>query len=406
MAATLYKYKGRSSTGEKVKGRFSGDLNGLKSMLRSQGVLLTHVEEVQQRQKSGGIKEADFLAAIEQLYHLLTSGMRLDDALKVLVTSQVKKSASDFWELVLQQVKQGEMLSDAVTKASEESEGWRVSRLYSQILAVGEQVGELPAALKRLLDHLEFRKTLSSELISSLSYPLFLLVMSAVAVLIVVTVIVPRFASIFTPEQMTNLPLISKMVFSLTVLGDAHGRLISLIFFVFISGVFLYRRELMPILRRLLVRILQAFPLTKKPLMHLDLADVFTAVGVMLEGGVGLHRSLSQSSMIARLPALRHLMQTTAAAVKEGQTIFSSWQTSSLISREDASLIAVGESSASLGTICLQLGERHMQQFKVSIKRIMALFEPMLIMCVGVVIGLIVTGILLAVMTMTDVTGM
>ncbi len=402
---TIYKYRGKTASGENVQGQFSGEIDELRDKLRSQGVFLIDIKEIFKKQKSGKFREQDFMESIEQLYHLLLSGMRLDKSLKVLIGSMTKKSAHTFWSQVFSQVKQGELLSQAIEKTARDNDGWQVSRLYCQIISVGEKVGELPSALKRLLAHLEFRKSLKSELISSLSYPIFLLCMSMLAIGIVVAVIVPRFAAVFKPEELDSLPLISRVVFSFGSIGGEKGQILLLIFLAGIALLLLNKRLVVPMLSRLFLRLLYTFPVTRRPLLHLDLADVYTAFGSMLEGGVGLHHSLGQSAKIARLPALKYLLETTAIGVKEGQSIFSCWQTSNLVPREDVSLIAVGESSASLGEICLKLGERHMQQFKIKIKSIMALFEPALIMGVGVAIGFLVTGILLAVLSMTDAVG-
>lgn len=400
----LYKYKGKNTSGETVRGQFNGDVEKLRIDLKAQGVVLLQVEEVRKKLAGGRFQEKDFLVAIEQLYHLLSSGMRLDHALKLMTGSVQKDSSLGFWERVTADVKQGILLSDAIASASRETSGWTVPPLYTRIIAIGENVGELPAALRRMLSHLEFRKELKSELISSLSYPFFLLFMSVVSLVIVVGFIVPRFASVFKAEQMDSLPLISRVVFSL---GDLNGEQLQIIALVLMLIVFLLYKNWATagsIVTANITRFLHLLPFTRRPLQHLDLADVYTALGAMLEGGVDLHRSLIQSSKVARLPALGFLLETTAAGVKEGRPIHESWQSTNLIPAEDNSLVAVGESSARLGDICLKLGERHMQQFRVTVKNSMSLFEPVMILCLGVVIGCIVTGILLAVLSMTDIT--
>lgn len=399
----LYTYKGKNISGETVKGQFSGSVEELRADLKGQGVVLTKVEPVKKKIASGGFQEKDFFVSIEQLYHLLVSGMRLDHALKLMINSVRKGSSLNFWELVLADVKQGILLSESIARASESVAGWKIPKLYTQIISVGESVGELPSALKRMLSHLEFRKDLKAELISSLSYPFFLLFMSVVSLFIVVAFIVPRFASVFKADQIENLPLISRVVFSL---GDLKGDQIQIFALLLSLLVFLCYKNwtvVGPYISVNMVRLFYIIPFTKKPLQHLDLADVYTALGAMVEGGVDLHRSLIQASKIARLPALAFLLETTATGVKEGRSIHMSWQSTSLIPVEDASLVAVGESSAKLGEICIKLGERHMQQFKITVKGAMSLFEPMMILFLGVAIGFIVTGILLAVLSMTDI---
>ena len=399
----ILKYKGRTATGEKISGQFIGNQQDFKKKLHSQGILLLQVKEVRQKLKSGGFKEADFLMAVEQMYHLITSGMRLDTSLQTMMDSLQKESAQRFWQIVLEEVKQGTLFSQAIVHASSEISGWQVPQLYSRMIAIGEEVGEIGGALKRLLSHMEFRKTLKSELLSSLSYPAFLVVMSVAAITIVILVIVPRFATVFQPEELANLPLVSRVVFSLGNLGSDQARIILALFFLFLLFAWGAREKSGPLLARLLIRLINWFPLTSKPLRHLDLADLYTALGAMLEGGIALHHSLSQAAGVARVPALKYLLEQTAMHVKEGQSIHSLWGASNLIPPEDIALVAVGESAAGLGKICLRLGTRHMEQLRMSVRGLMSLFEPVMILFLGCAIGFVVTGILLAVLSMTDV---
>ena len=399
----ILKYKGRTATGENISGQFIGNHQDFKKKLHSQGILLLQVKEVRQKLKAGGFKEADFLMAVEQMYHLISSGMRLDTSLQTMMNSLQKESAQRFWQIVLEEIKQGTLFSKAIEHASFEVSGWPVPQLYSRMIAIGEEVGEISGALKRLLSHMEFRKSLKSELISSLSYPAFLVVMSVAAIAIVVLVIVPRFATVFQPDELANLPLISRVVFSLGNIGSDQAKIVFALFFLLLLFVWGAREKSGPFLASLMIRFINWFPFTSKPLRHLDLADLYTALGAMLEGGIALHHSLSQAAGVARVPALRYLVKQTAMHVKEGQSIHSLWGASNLIPPEDVSLITVGESAAGLGKICLRLGTRHMEQFRMSVRGVMALFEPVMILFLGCAIGFIVTGILLAVLSMTDV---
>lgn len=402
----VYDYSGVTLKGDKVQGTIFAEKGEVQKKLKEQGIFLLDLKQKKQKLTKGRFSEVDFKSGIEQLYHLTLSGMRLDQAIKTVQESSRKEQTHRYWNSVLMEVKQGTPLSFAMERASLDDGGWAIPKLYSQMIGIGEEVGDIPEAMKYLLNHLEFRGKLKSEIISSLSYPAFLVVMSCVSLAIVVLVIVPRFMSVFQPEQLTELPLISKIVFSLGRLGDEGAREIIIVFGLLILFAYFFRNRVGPVINSILINIANAIPFIRTPFRHLDLADVYTSLGVMIKGGVGVHFALDQAAVAARFPALRFLLEQTAKHVKEGKTLHSLWNTSDLISREDVSLIAVGESSANLGEICLKLGARHMEQFRLVVRGIMSLFEPALILCLGAGIGFIVTGILLAVLSMTDIAGM
>ncbi len=406
MDQIVFSYRGRTPTGETIKGQFTGDREEFLRQLHSQGIVLLQVKEVSHRRQSGRFKEEDFLNAVEQLYHLLQAGMRIDTALKTLIASLQKEQAYRFWSVVLDKVRQGVSFSSAIQAASKDVTGWKVPGLYGQIIAIGENVGDIPSSLERLIAHLEFRRSLTSELRAALAYPAFLLVMSLVSIVIVVLVIVPRFASVFTPAEIASLPLISKLVFSLADISGSGLRMLIVVPLIVLLTLWLFREKMAPVLKRAWIEALNRFPLTEKAARHLDLSDVYTAIGSMLSGNVALPLSLTQASATARLPALRFLLEQTAAGVKQGQSMHSVWAASSLIPPGDNALVAVGESSANLGSIFLKMGQRHLEQFRVVVRGLLSIFEPMMILSLGCVIGLVVTGILLAVLSMTDVPGM
>ena len=100
---------------------------------------------------------------------------------------------------------------------------------------------------------------------------------------------------------------------------------------------------------------------------------------------------------------MKNIVLQTAENVKRGIKISDTWSKYSIIPDDVVSLVAVGESSATLGEVFSKLGEKHLEDFKVKISRAMVFLEPAMIVMLGVFIGLIVVSIMLAVLSLTNV---
>ena len=397
---SLFEYEAFVSSGEKIKSTFKGTRDDFERMLAKKHLTLVSVKEKREKIDNSKFVEDDFLGFVEELYYLSKSGMPIDVALKMLAKTTRKEAYRRILKEILDRIKGGEQLSIAIKKAMEK-EGVHVDSLAIGFIATAEEVGDLSDGLHQLFEYLTFQKKIRSDVKQALSYPLFLMGMSVVVSFVIFFLIIPRFSSIFSPEEFSKLPALSYGVLVTGKYLNAHMEEAMLItgMVIFVIVILLKRFPIpwMSLLYRL--------PKLSQIIVDLQLTIVYSALSTMLAGGLELDRALKQLQKVQLLPELSDLLKTTLYEIKRGRKLSEVFAQSALIPPSDIALLSVGENSASLDKVFHSLSVRHGDIFSENVKKILAILEPAVIVGLGIFIAVIVVAIMMAVMSMTDIAG-
>lgn len=396
----ILEYVGVTKNGERVTGEFLGSKDELIRSLQKEGIFIVSVRESKRKKKRGKYTIEDFATEVEELSYLVSAGLQIDKAISTMIKNTKKEASVEIWEMVLTQLKEGNQLSVAIKNVLKEKR-IPISDFYINIISVGEEVGNVQQALKDVSKHLQFRLKIKRDTISALGYPIFLVFVSIVAIFFVAYFILPRFSSIFTPKEFKTLPALSKVFIGFGMFIHNNMGMVLSLFFMFIAfAVFVFSLE-KP--RRLVLDFIQDLPFLKDIALEFHIANLCSSLGAMLEGGVDIGRALRLAAKITNHRSLKNIVLQTAENVKRGIKISDTWSKYSIIPDDVVSLVAVGESSATLGEVFSKLGEKHLEDFKIKISRAMVFLEPAMIVMLGVFIGLIVVSIMLAVLSLTNV---
>jgi general secretion pathway protein F len=395
-----YIYEGLAKNGEKVSGKLFGVKEDLVNEIQGRGIIVTSIKEDRKTMRRGKYALKDFKNNCEEMYHLVSAGIKLDQAIGTLIKNTRKQAVQDFWDGVLSRLKQGDQFSAALREGFRKHD-FHGGELYINILAVGEEIGDLKNAFANLLEYLEFKFSLYKEVKSAISYPLFLIAMSVVTVIVVCGFILPRFAKIFTPEELKKLPAISKITIGYGKFLNQHFSLIFLLGVLLVVLVGWVASN--PVLVERFRKRAYDVPLVGGFLLLSDLANLFSSLGSMLGGGVDVSRALKLSSAVVGSRKLISLLSETNDEVRKGRRISQVWSGNDLIPEDAVSLVVVGESSARMGEIFDTLGKRYLDNFKSDVARVLGLLEPLIIVFVGLFIAVIVISIMLSVVSLGDV---
>jgi len=396
----LLEYVGVTRDGEKISGEFIGNKEELIRNLSKEGIFVVSVRESRRKKRKGKYTIEDFATEIEQLSYLVSSGLQIDKAISTMIKNSKKEASVEIWEMILAQLKEGKQLSVAI-KSVLSKKNLSISDFYINIISVGEEVGNVQQALKDVSKHLQFRLKIKRDTISALGYPIFLVFVSIVAIFFVAYFILPRFSSIFTPKEFKTLPTLSKVFIGFGMFIHNNMGMVLSVFFMFIALlVFVFSLD-KP--KKVVLDFLQELPFIKDIAIEFHIANLCSSLGAMLEGGVDIGRAMRLAAKVTSHKSLKNIVLQTAENIKRGIKISDTWSKYSLIPDDVVSLIAVGENSATLGEVFTKLGEKHLEDFKVKISRAMVFLEPAMIVLLGVFIGMIVVSIMLAVLSLTNV---
>jgi len=397
---SIFEYEAVVPSGEQINGLFKGTKKDFEKMLFQKKLLLVNVKEKKEKIDKTKFTQDDFLAFIEELYYLTNSGMSIDQSIKMLIKTTNKEAYQRVLRTIIEEIQAGEQLSISLKKALQK-EKIEIDSLAISFISTAEEVGSLTNGLHQLFEYLTFQKKIRSDVKQAMAYPLFLIGMSVVVSFLIFFLIIPKFATIFSPEEFEKLPGVSYMVLSVGRYLNQHMSEAFLIIFAVVAlSVVLLKKFPIPWLK-----LFYKVPKLSNIIVDLQLTIVYSALSTMLVGGLELDRALKQLQKVNLLPELSELLKTSLFEIKRGQKLSSVFAVSNIIPTSDIALLNVGENSASLDAIFKSLSVRHSESFSTNVKKLLSILEPAVIVGLGIFIALIVVAIMMAVMSMTDIVG-
>ncbi len=342
------------------------------------------------RLRRRGPAHRQVMAFTYALASLLRAGLPLDRSLRIMNDLADDDAGRELAARVETHVRGGASLSEALA-----AEPAGFSSLYLSMVRAGEAGGALEPALARLAEHLERAKGLRDSVASALIYPAILLVVAGVSVIVLLMFVIPQFSGLFE-EMGQALPLPTRLVVG-------AGELLRNDWWVLVIGCLLllgaFRRQLANPERRYRwdARLLR-LPLLGDLLCKIEVARFSRTLGTMLNSGVPLLVALSISRETVGNRVLAQGLTLAADSLRTGRGLAEPLLQIPHFPRLALQLIQVGEESGQLEQMLTRVADLYDQEVKVTIQRLLALLEPLLIVGLGLIIAGIVMSILLAIL--------
>jgi general secretion pathway protein F len=262
------------------------------------------------------------------------------------------------------------------------------------MVQAGERGSQLATALEQVATHLEQEAELVAKVRQALAYPLFLGVAGTASVLVIGTVVVPRFADLLS-DLGQSLPLATRLLLAgSSFLSRFWILLLALVVITIWGAVEWWRR---PSGRRRVDETLLALPLIGVLRQALATARVTRALGGMLRAGMPLLPALDAAREAAGDVALASRLTRARERVAQGAPLTVSLEREHALSTSALSLFAVGESSGRLGEMVLKAGDLAAQEAERGLKTLVTVLEPALIVAFGGLVAFVAAALLQAV---------
>lgn len=383
------------------------DQESAARQLRQQGLRPLHIR------RSGGLElpsglalrlrfgqeklnRADIEFFTNQIGLLLKSGLALDQALRVMKRHSHKPVFQQFVGDLEQKIKEGKSFSQALADYP------HFSPMYINIVRAGEEGGILPAMLMKIAGYQATFQELQQYVISASIYPLFLLAVGFLAIIILLTTILPRFEILFEglgqqlPTHVVLLMATAKWIGShplLTALALGGPPLAA------------WRYCKSPDGKARLDRWALRIPVLSGFVRNLETTRIFRTIEVLVNNGVHLAAALKIGSGVAVNAEYRRLLNQATRALQEGRRIGERLSADKLFPELATELLSIGEESGRVGEMCGQIADHFEKELKERIKRLTAMVEPIFILLIAVVAGYVVISMLSVILSINDIAG-
>lgn len=263
---------------------------------------------------------------------------------------------------------------------------------YVSMVAAGEASGALEIILERLAEFLEDQDAVRSKVVTSLAYPILMVVVGTGVMMFLLGFVVPKIVTIFEQNK-AALPLITLVLIKTSRLVQKGWWALLLLAG---GAVFTYRR----LMRREEMRLRQDRLLLRVPLagalwQRLILSRFAKVLGLLLVSDVPVIRAMDIASAAVVNREYRACLARVKDELIEGGSLSAALGKSPLFPPLLVHMIAVGEKSGELERMLARAGEAFEREFETSVTRLMALLEPLLVLGMGVCVGLVVVAVLL-----------
>ena len=330
-----------------------------------------------------------------ELRTLLDAGLPLDRALSILLELTAKEPEfNGMIAKILEKVKSGAQLSDAL-----ESQGSVFSRFYLNLIRAGEAGGTLEVVLDRLTQYLENSKELRDTVTTAMIYPIILLLMAVGSLLLLLTFVVPQFTEMFDSAG-KELPIPTQIVVGAADAVRSYWWT-AIPVFALISGWVRYQKS-DPVRRLVWDGWMLKMPLFGDLMLKFQVASFSRTLGTLLTNGVPLLGALSivKDTLENRLVAQK--LGLAVDSLKEGGGLTAPLMEADIFPSLAMQMIKLGEESAQLPEMLDRVATTYDKEIKISIQRLLALLEPILIVGLGIMIGGIIISILMAILSVND----
>ncbi len=340
------------------------------------------------------VSQQALLHFTQELSALLGAGLPLDRSLSVLANLTEGEEFKRIVRLLLEGVRAGKSLGTAMAEHPAV-----FPKLYVNMIRAGETGGMLEAVLRHLGEYLEHSLTLKEDIKSALIYPVILATAAGLSLIVLFIYVIPRFALIFKDVGQA-LPWISRMIILLSQGLAQYGWLLLLTAVLAAAGGVFYVRTPEGRLEwdRLRLRLWLVGDLLRK----LEVARFARTLSALLKGGVPLLDALGTVQGVVGNRLVARAILQVQARVREGKGMAGPLAESGLFPELALNMIAVGEETGKLEGLLLNVADYYDQEVKRTTKRLTSLLEPILILGMGLVIGVVVISMLLAIFSIHD----
>jgi general secretion pathway protein F len=317
----------------------------------------------------------------QELVALLQAGLSLIEVLETLAEKEDQTEVKKTLEQIIALLYEGHNLSHALEQSPDD-----FPALYVATVRSSEKTGNLPEVLSRYIVYESQMDGIKKKIITSSIYPVLLAVVGVLVVVFLMVFVVPSFSHIYE-DMGGDLPLMSRLLMRWGRFLDAHSKALLAATLAVIAGLFFAGMQ--PASKIWLKKKLWEFPAIGKRLYLYQMARFFRSLGMLLQGGMPILVALKMVSGLLQ-ESMREQLQLASQSIQQGLSISQAMEKYGLVTPLALRLLRVGERTGQMGEMMERIAVFYEEETVRWIERFVKLFEPLLMLFVGLLVGVIV----------------
>jgi general secretion pathway protein F len=406
----VYEYEALLKSGRKQKGVVEAESEAaLRARLRSEGQYPVSIRVAARQAKRSGssglgrkvvferVKSSEIHLFARHLSTLLGAGIPLDAALASIIEQADNQSYRRVVAQIKESVKEGESFSGAIQRFPK-----LFSNMFVNMVRAGEASGALDRVLSRLADFGEKQTELKNRLRAAMVYPFFMALIGVAILFVLVTYVVPKITQVFDTMERA-LPLPTVVLLSISSFFQNYWWLL----LIGVAGVVVGVRMAIrhgpgrEVWDLLMLRAPVFGIVMRKSIM----ARFSSTMESLLVSGVGLIDALEITKRIIDNVQVNRVIDKAIEDVRKGRTLAHGLSGSPWFTPLFLQMISVGETSGHLEQMLEKMAHANEREVESAVFAMTSLIEPVMIVCMGGVVGFIVLAIMLPILETSQMIG-
>jgi type II secretory pathway component PulF len=339
------------------------------------------------------IDSADRMLFTERLALLLETGVPLHGALRALHEQNDKPALKAIIGGVSDDILSGQRFSESLLKHPD-----LFPATYINLIGASEEGGFLAEVLEQLVDMDEKQERLNNTIVSALSYPLILVVVSILVVIFILAFVFPKFAVMFGAIY-DQLPITTKILMAASDVLTRHALALGCGMLALAAAVVVAIKR--PASQKHLDRLKLRLPYIKDIYAKIYLTRLMRVMGVSLQRGVTILATLAACRNVVPNLEFQRFLAHLEIQVTEGKGIAAGFQDATFIPVSVQQMISTGEATGTLGRVMGRVADFYERDLTRQLNALAKMAEPVMLLVMGVLVGTIVTSIILPIFKMS-----
>lgn len=341
----------------------------------------------------GGVKKKNLTLFTRQLSTLQDAGLPLLRSLQILEQQQKGGKLKDVLSLVVEDVESGTALSEAMAKHPK-----AFDRLYSKMVNAGEIGGVLDVILQRLANFMEKAERLKRRIKGAMIYPIVVILIAITIVSGIMVFVIPKFEEIFNDFN-TELPGLTQVLINMSNWMAGKGQTIP--GFIYLAAAPFILFFIFKIFRRTDVGrastdwMLLHIPVIAGLVEKTTVARFTRTLGTLVSAGVPILEAIKITRDTCGNYVFEKALTNVYDSIREGETFAAPLRESKVVDSLVVNMIDVGEETGDMDVMLMKIADNYDEEVDVAVQSLLSLLEPLLVVCLGGAVGVIVIALFL-----------
>ena len=370
------KGKGAAKTTDRPAGKAGKKGGGFNFQIKIPGI-------------GGKVKNKVLTTFTRQLATLVDAGLPLLRGLRVLEKQERHPTLKRVIGELALSVEGGSTFSEALAQHPK-----IFNRLFVNMVKAGEMGGVLEVVLNRLSQFMEKAQKIKGKVIAAMFYPVAVITVAVVIVSVLMVYVIPKFEEVFQGLlEGQGLPKFTQLVLGISRLIRSN---ILMTLIVVASCVIIFKIFLKTKFgRRVFDKLKLKMPALGPVISKLAISRFSRTLGTLVSSGVPILQALTIVKETSGNVIVANAIAAVHESVKEGETITAPLEASNVFPPMVVSMVDVGEQTGALPEMLLKIADTYDDEVDNAVAAMTSLLEPVMIVCLAVVVGSIVIAMFL-----------